>query len=444
MEDILQLIKDNRYTDARSLLLQKNEVDVALFLEEIPRERSFVIFRILPKDFAADVFSYMSPEQQKYIVENITDREIQLILDELLIDDKVDFLEEMPANFVKKVLKNTDENTRKLLNQFLSYPQHSAGSIMTIEYVDLKKEMNVKQAISRVKSIGKDKETVDICYVMDSNRRLEGVLPLRRLILSEEDNSVEEIMDRDIIFAHTLEDQEEVATKFTKYDLISMPVVDQENRLVGIITIDDILDIIEEEATEDFQRMAGMEPTEEEYLKTGIFTLSKHRFTWLLVLMVSATFTGNIIKQYQEVLESVVLLAAFIPMLMDTGGNAGSQSSTLIIRGLALGEINTEDTFKVMIKEFLVGLTVGVALALVNFLRLYFLEKVGLALSITVCFSLFTTVILSKVVGGILPILAKRINMDPAIMAGPLITTIVDAVALMIYFATAVSLMNIK
>ena len=444
MEDILQLIKDNRYTDARSLLLQKNEVDVALFLEEIPRERSFVIFRILPKDFAADVFSYMSPEQQKYIVENITDREIQLILDELLIDDKVDFLEEMPANFVKKVLKNTDENTRKLLNQFLSYPQHSAGSIMTIEYVDLKKEMNVKQAISRVKSIGKDKETVDICYVMDSNRRLEGVLPLRRLILSEEDNSVEEIMDRDIIFAHTLEDQEEVATKFTKYDLISMPVVDQENRLVGIITIDDILDIIEEEATEDFQRMAGMEPTEEEYLKTGIFTLSKHRFTWLLVLMVSATFTGNIIKQYQEVLESVVLLAAFIPMLMDTGGNAGSQSSTLIIRGLALGEINTENTFEVMIKEFLVGLTVGVALALVNFLRLYFLEKVGLALSITVCFSLFTTVILSKVVGGILPILAKRINMDPAIMAGPLITTKVDAVALMIYFATAVSLMNIK
>ena len=284
---------------------------------------------------------------------------------------------------------------------------------MTIEYVDLKKEMNVKQAISRVKSIGKDKETVDICYVMDSNRRLEGVLPLRRLILSEEDNSVEEIMDRDIIFAHTLEDQEEVATKFTKYDLISMPVVDQENRLVGIITIDDILDIIEEEATEDFQRMAGMEPTEEEYLKTGIFTLSKHRFTWLLVLMVSATFTGNIIKQYQEVLESVVLLAAFIPMLMDTGGNAGSQSSTLIIRGLALGEINTENTFEVMIKEFLVGLTVGVALALVNFLRLYFLEKVGLALSITVCFSLFTTVILSKVVGGILPILAKRINMDP-------------------------------
>jgi magnesium transporter len=444
MEDILQLIKDNRYTDARSLLLQKNEVDVALFLEEIPREKSFVIFRILPKDFAADVFSYMSPEQQKYIVENITDREIQLILDELLIDDKVDFLEEMPANFVKKVLKNTDENTRKLLNQFLSYPQHSAGSIMTIEYVDLKKEMNVKQALSRVKSIGKDKETVDICYVMDSNRRLEGVLPLRRLILSEEDNSVEEIMDRDIIFAHTLEDQEEVASKFTKYDLISMPVVDQENRLVGIITIDDILDIIEEEATEDFQRMAGIEPTEEAYLKTGILTLSRHRFTWLLVLMVSATFTGNIIKQYQEVLESVVLLAAFIPMLMDTGGNAGSQSSTLIIRGLALGEINTEDTFKVMIKEFLVGLTVGVALALVNFLRLYFLEKVGLALSITVCFSLFITVILSKVVGGILPILAKRINMDPAIMAGPLITTIVDAVALMIYFATAVSLMNIK
>lgn len=314
---------------------------------------------------------------------------------------------------------------------------------MTIEYVDLKGEMSVRQALERVKAIGIDKETVDTCYVMDSHRRLEGVLPLRRLVLSDPDKFVEEIMDKDIIFTHTLDDQEEVASKFVKYDLTSMPVVDRENRLVGIITIDDILDIIEEEATEDFHKMAGIEPTEEEYLKTSFLTLSKHRLTWLLVLMISATFTGNIIRQYEAALESVVLLAAFIPMLMDTGGNAGSQSSTLIIRGIALGEINAEDTFQVMAKELLVGITVGIALAFVNFLRLYFLERIGVMLAITVCFSLFVTVVLSKVVGGVLPILAKKLKLDPAIMAGPLITTIVDAVALIIYFATAVKLLNI-
>lgn len=443
MEDILQLISCNRYTDARTLLVEKNEVDVALFLEELPREKSLMIFRILPKDYAADVFSYLSTEQKKYIVGNITDKEIQMILDELLVDDKVDFLEEMPANFVKKVLANTDDSTRKLLNRFLNYPDYSAGTIMTIEFVDLKKEMNIRQALLRVKSIGLDKETVDTCYVTDSNRRLEGVLPLRRLVLSDPAELVEDIMDTDIIFAHTLEDREEVASRFVKYDLTSMPVVDRENRLVGIITIDDILDIIEEETTEDFHRMAGIEPTEEEYLKTSFITLAKHRFTWLLVLMVSATFTGNIIKRFQDALESVVLLAAFIPMLMDTGGNAGSQSSTLVIRGIAVGDINSEDTVNVFEKELLVGISVGVALSFVNYLRLFFLERVDNMLAVTVSISLFVTVVLSKVVGGVLPILAKRLKMDPAIMAGPLITTIVDAVALIVYFSTAKKLLNI-
>jgi magnesium transporter len=440
---ILKLIENNRYKEARSRLTQKNVVDVAYFLEEIPRKKSLVVFRILPKDFGAEVFSYMSREQQKYIAENITDKEIQLILNKLLIDDTVDFLEEMPANFVKKVLRNTDYNTRKLLNQFLSYPEYSSGSIMTIEYVDLKKEMNVEQALEHVKMTGIDKETIDTCYVIDNNRRLEGIVPLRRLVLSEHDALVEEIMDRNIIYTHTFEDQEDVATKFKKYDLISMPVVDRENRLVGIITIDDILDIIEEEATEDFQRMAGIEPTEEEYLKTSILTLSKHRVTWLLILMISATFTGNIIKQYEDVLQSAVLLAAFIPMLMDTGGNAGSQSSTLVIRGIALGEIDIKDTGKIIIKEFLVGIIVGAVLTLVNFLRLYFLEKVSFLISVAVCVSLFVTILLAKVVGGVLPIIAKRFEVDPAIMAGPLITTIVDAVALMVYFYIATTLLNL-
>lgn len=443
MKKVLEFIENNRYTEARSRLIQMNVVDVAIFLEEIAREKSLIIFRILPKDFAADVFSYTSREQQKYIVENITDKEIKLILDELLIDDTVDFLEEMPANFVKKVLRNTDESNRKLLNQFLSYPENSAGSIMTIEYVDLKKEMSVKHALEHVRVTGIDKETIETCYVMDANRRLEGIVPLRRLILSDSDEIVERVMDRNIIFAHTLEDQEEVAAKFKKYDLISMPVVDGENRLVGIITIDDILDIIEEETTEDFQKMAALEPSEGEYLKTSVVTLAKHRVFWLLILMISATFTGNIIKQFEDAIQSVVLLAAFIPMLMDTGGNAGSQSSTLIIRGLALGEIETKDFLKIMIKELSVGIIVGSVLALANFLRIYFIEKVSLWMAITVCTSLFFTVLLAKIVGGILPIIAKRFNVDPAIMASPLITTIVDAVALIIYFSMAQAFLSI-
>ncbi|MGI6487093.1 MAG: magnesium transporter [Syntrophothermaceae bacterium] len=443
MEDILKLIEDHQLLEARSRLVQMNVVDVADFLENISREKSLIIFRILPKDFAADVFSYMSRKQQRYIVENITDNEIQLILDQLLMDDTIDFLEEMPANFVKKILASAEENTRELLNQLLKYPKDSAGTLMTIEYVDLKKEMPVEQALKRVRNTNIDKETIDICYVTDSNRMLEGYLPLRRLILNDPHERIENIMDRNVIFAHTLEDQEEVAAKFKRYDLFSMPVVDRENRLVGIITIDDILDIIEEEATEDFQRMAAMEPSQEKYLDTSVFSLAKHRVLWLMLLMISATFTGNIVQQYQDVLQSVVLLAAFIPMLMDTGGNAGSQSSTLIIRGLALGEITLKDTVQVMGKECLVGILVGSALALVNFLRLYYLEKVSFLISFTVCVSILVTVLLAKVIGGILPIIAKRLRLDPAMMAGPLITTIVDAAALLVYFSTATHFLNI-
>lgn len=443
MEDILQLIRQNRFIEARNELKKQNVVDIALFLEDISREDSLIIFRILPKDISAEVFSYLPQEQKQYIMESITGQEIKNILDQLFMDDVVDFLEELPANFVKRLLRYTDIDTRKIINDFLKYPEDSAGSIMTIEYVDLKKEMTVKEALEHIKLTGTDKETINICYVIDNQRKLEGIVSLRKLILSDEDTVIKELMESNIIFVHTLDDQEEVADKFKKYDLLYMPVVDQENRLVGIITIDDIVDIIELENTEDFHKMAAMEPSEEAYLKNSVLSLAKHRIIWLLILMVSATFTGNIIRKYEKVLESVLVLTAFIPMLMDTGGNAGSQSSTLVIRGIALGEIELKDTFKIFTKELAVGLITGIVLGFTNFLRLYFIEKVGFLISMTVCISLFVTVILAKVVGGILPIIAKKLNVDPAIMASPLITTVVDACALLIYFSTATKLLGI-
>jgi magnesium transporter len=444
MQQIIDLVEQNQYTKARAELLQMNPVDIAHLLEKLPREKSLILFRILPKDIGADVFSYMSSEQQKYIVGNITDKEIRSILDKLYFDDTIDFLEEMPANFVKKVLKNADENTRQLLNQFLNYPENSAGSLMTIEFVDLKKEMTVREALKHIKETGFDKETFDTCYVINDQRQLEGIVTIRRIILSDEDVLIKDIMETNITYVHTLDDQEDVAAKFIKYDLMTMPVVDNEKRLVGIITVDDILDIIEEEATEDFQIMAGIAPVEDAYLKTDVLTLAKHRIGWLLILMISATFTANIVKRFEDILQSSVLLAAFIPMLMDTGGNAGSQSSTLVIRGIALGEIESHDIFKIIIKELLVGIIVGTVLAGVNFLRLYFIEKVTLTITATVCISLFFTVLMAKVVGGILPLVAKRFNVDPAIMASPLITTIVDAAALTIYFILASNLLHIS
>lgn len=443
MEKVLELLKDNKLVRAREELVHKNVVDIAQLLEDVEREDLIIIFRILPKDIAADVFSYMHNDERRYIVESITESELSGIINESFIDDTVDFLEEMPANVVKKVLTSTSEEKRKVINQLLRYPENSAGSIMTIEYVDLKKEMTVEDAIKYIKHTGVDKETINTCYVIDKNRKLEGILSIRKLILSDNDVKIKDIMHTDIIYTHTLEDQEEVANLFKKYDFTSLPVVDNENRLVGIITIDDIVDIIEEENTEDFQKMAAMSPSEEEYLKTGVFTLAKHRIIWLLVLMISATFTGNIIKGFEDVLQSVVILTAFIPMLMDTGGNAGSQSSTLIIRGLALGDIELTDIFKVIWKELRISLIVGISLSTLNFLRIYFLEKTEFYVSLTVSISLFFTVVLAKVVGGVLPIIAKKFKLDPAIMAGPLITTIVDAFALIVYFSVATLLLGL-
>jgi len=442
-EELLTLIEQGKYANVRKEIVEMNEVDIAQFLEELDKQKLLVVFRILPKDIASGVFSYISNDLQKYIIESISDREIKNIIDELFLDDTIAFLEEMPSNIVKKVLKNTDEETRKLINQFLNYPENSAGSIMTIEFVDLKKEMTVKEALEHIKYTGVDKETINNCYVIDNNRILEGVISIRKLILSEDSVLVKDIMEKDVVYINTHDDQEKMASLFKKYDFLSMPVVDNECRLVGIVTIDDVLDVIEQANTEDIQKMAAVKPSEEKYLKTNVLVLARHRITWLLILMVSATFTGSIIRKFDDVLQSVVVLASFIPMLMDTSGNAGSQSSALVIRGLALGEISLKDALKVLWKEIRVGCLVGLALSTVNFMRIYYLEKVGFMVSLTVSITLLITVILAKIVGGTLPILAKKIKLDPAIMAGPLITTIVDAVALSIYFTTATMLLGI-
>lgn len=436
-ERITKLINEKRYVEAKKEVTKLNVVDIAEILEELDKSSYLILFRILPKDMAAEVFSYLSYEQQRYIIDSITDKEIKNIVDELFFDDMIDMIEEMPSNVVKKILKNTKEEERILINQFLNYPENSAGSLMTIEYVDLKKEMTVKQAIDHIKKTGVDKETIYTCYVTDKNRKLEGLVSLRKLVISDDDKTVGEIMEKDIIYVNTHDDQEEIAYLFKKYDLMAIPVVDKESRLTGIITIDDIVDVIEQENTEDFQKMAAMSPSEEEYLETSVLTLAKHRITWLLILMISATFTGSIIRKFEEVLQSVVILAAFIPMLMDTGGNAGAQTSTLIIRGMALGEIEIKDILRVIWKELRVSVVVGVILSLVNFVRIYYLEKVSFEVAITVCSTLFFTIVLAKIVGAMLPIGARKLKLDPAIMASPLITTIVDAVALILYFSMA-------
>lgn len=434
---ILGLIHQGRLAEARTWISQMNVVDIAYWLEELDDDKILVLFRLLPKDMAAEVFSHFSKEQQEFIIESIADREIKSIIDELFLDDTVDLIEEMPANVVKKVLRNTSEERRKLINQFLKYPENSAGSLMTIEFVDLKKEMRVDQALESIRKNGVDKETINICYVIDSSRKLEGIIPIRKLILSDPSEILEDIMETNFVSVHTLDDQEEVANIFRKYDLIAVPVVDNENRLVGIITVDDIVDIIEEENTEDFHKMAAIQPSDEEYLKTKVTELAKHRVIWLLILMISATFTGTIIQRFEEVLQSVVALTYFIPMLMDTGGNAGSQSATLIIRGLALEEISLADILKVLWKELRVSIIVGVILAIINFARIIIMRQASAIIAATVSVSMLITVILAKVIGGSLPILAKKLGLDPAIMAGPLITTIVDALALLAYFSIA-------
>lgn len=443
MFNISEALRKNKLLEAKHMLMETNPIDVASILENLSRENTLKAFRILSKNSASEAFSYLSSEKQQEIIESASDNELAAIINDMFLDDTVDLVEEMPAGIVAKILKNTSPEQRKLINQFLKYPEDSAGSVMTVEYVSLKNDMNIREALERIRAKGIKNETVNDCFVIDKERKLVGIIPIRELIVNQETVKLKDIMQEHFEKVQADTDREVVADLFRKYDLATMPVVDMENRLVGIITIDDIVDVIDQENTEDLQKMAAMEPSDKEYLKDSVFSLAKHRILWLLILMISATATGSIIRKYETALQSVVVLAAFIPMLMDTGGNAGSQSSTLIIRGLALVEIKTSDVWKIIWKEFRVSVIVGLVLAGVDFLRILYLDKVGVKLTFVVCSSLFATVVIAKVVGGVLPVVAKKLGLDPAIMASPLITTIVDACSLLIYFSMATMMLHI-
>ena len=443
MEEIVELLEQNKLAELKEILINENPIDIADVFEDFPKEKYLIIFKLLPKDFSSEVFSYLSPEKQQEVIENITDDEIKFIVEDMYLDDTVDFIEEMPANIVDKILKNTSSDKRKLINQMLKYPENSAGSVMTVEYISFKDNYTVKQARDYYRKVAIDKEETDICFVTDTKKKLVGIISLKTLILSKDDSYIQDEMDTNFVSVLTLDDQEEIAALFRKYDLTTMPVVDHEDRLVGVITVDDIVDVIDQENTEDIQKMAAMNPSDEEYLKESVISLAKHRILWLLVLMISATFTGLVIKKYEDILQSAVYLATFIPMLMDTGGNAGSQSATLVIRGIALEEIEFSDIFRVIWKELRVSILVGFILSAVNFIRIYYFTRSGLETSLVVAISMFLTVIMAKVVGGVLPLVAKSLKIDPAIMASPLITTIVDTAALIIFFKLSVIFLHI-
>lgn len=442
-EEILALLEEKKYSELKNLLSEMNEADIAAVLKELPQEKLPLLYRILPKELAAEVFVNMDSDAQEFLIRAFSDNELREVLDELYVDDAVDIIEEMPATVVKRILMHTDPEVRKSINEILQYPEDSAGSLMTIEYVDLKKYMTVEDAFTRIRRTGVDKETIYICYVTDENRKLLGIVTVKDLLLSEKSAKIFEIMDTNIISANTLEDKEIVAEKFRKYDLLALPVVDQENRLVGIVTIDDAMDVLQDENTEDIEKMAAITPTDKPYLKMSVFETWKKRFPWLLLLMVSATFTGKIITHFEDALQSYVILTAFIPMLMDTGGNCGGQSSVTIIRGLSLGDITFRDTFRVIWKEFRVAFLCGITLAFVNFVKMLLIDRVGVMVAAVVCLTMVLTIILAKFIGCTLPILAKRMHLDPAVMASPFITTIVDALSLLIYFRVASMILGI-
>ncbi len=443
VENLKELMDSKKYSQLKNEYAEILPADIAEFLEQLEDKQLLIAFRLLPKEIAADVFSYLPSDIQAEISELINEKELSSILDDLYFDDKVDFLEEMPANVVKKILQNTSDLERKMINQFLLYPEDSAGSIMTIEYTDLKKEMLIGEAFEHIRKTAPDKETVYTCYVTDSSRHLEGIVSLKDIMLAPDDIKVSEIMKTNPVFLYTFDDREHVADQFKKYDLMAAPIVDKEQRLVGIITIDDIIDVIEDETTEDFYRMAAVTPSSEEYINSGIIGIAKNRVIWLLILMISATFTGIIISGYENALNEAIVLAAFIPMLMGTAGNAGAQASTIVIRSLVLGEVVFKDIFRIMWKELRISALVGFALSVLNFLRIYYIEKYTMGIALTVCFTLFITIIVAKVIGGVLPLLVKKAKLDPAIVASPIITTIIDTVALIIYFNFALWLMGL-
>lgn len=432
-----QLMAENRHGLLRGALMMLNPVDIAGYMKKLNREKLLMLFRILPKDVSADVFSYMDTDQRQELVESIADAEISALIDEMFVDDAVDFLEELPANAVKRVLQNTDPKTRAIINQFLKYPENSAGSLMTIEYCEVSQDMNVGDALKSIKETGVDKETVYTLYMLDAQRRLIGTIPLHKALVVPEETALIKLMDPGIISVNTLDDQEIVADTVRKYHLLSIPVLDGEGRLVGIITSDDIMDVIEEENTEDFEKMSGLAPAEQPYFKTKLTTLAINRLPWLMILMFTSIISGAIISRFESVLAVNILLSASIPMLMDTGGNCGQQASTLMVRGLALGEVQFKDLFRVLWTEFRVGGLIGIVLSSVTFLRLMFLNSAPVVTSAIISVSLFATVVIAKSIGCVLPLLAQRVKLDPALAASPLITTIVDACSLFIFFTIA-------
>ncbi len=442
-EKALTLLGEKKFSQLKQLLSEMNPVDIAGILEEMPQESLPLVYRLLPKELAAEAFAEMDKDLQEILIQAFSDKELQEVLDELYLDDAVDIIEEMPANVVKRILRQTKPEVRKKINEILHYPEDSAGSIMTIEYVDLKKDMTVEDAFSRIRAIGVDKETIYTCYVTNQDRKLEGLVTVRELLLSPKTAVIGDIMQTHVIAASTLDDKEAVANQLQKYDFLALPVVDQEYRLVGIVTFDDAMDVLQEENTEDMEMMAAITPTGKPYLKTNTIELWKKRVPWLLLLMVSATFTGKIIQAYESALAAQVVLTAFIPMLMDTGGNAGSQTSVTIIRGLSLGEIRMSDLFKIIWKETRVAILCGLTLSLANFAKMMLLDRVGLSVSLVVCLTLVVTVTIAKITGCVLPIAAKRIGFDPAVMASPFITTIVDALSLIVYFNFASMLLHL-
>ena len=439
IEQIEKHISKGEISFLREILTELNVVDAAQIMEELADKNRLTVFRVLPKDISAEVFSYLEPDTQADIVRMITDAELERLLDEMFLDDTVDFLEEVPASVVTRVLAHSDPETRKLINRFLKYPEDCAGSLMTIEMVHLQTSLTAAQAIEKIRKTGVDKETVYTCYCIDREHHLLGSVPLLSLLLCDENTLVSDIMEDDaqLISVNTLDDREYVVEVVKKYDLLSVPVVDNENRLVGIITVDDIVDVIEEEVTEDFEKMALLAPSDDEYLKTGVFKLARNRILWLLILMISGTFTGKIIEGYETLLAGFVALTASMPMLMGTGGNAGSQVSTLIIRGLAVGEIEIKDYLKIVFKELRVASVCGLVLAAANILRMYLFCEGTLEVFLVVSLAMFCAIVVAKLIGCSLPIFAKIVKLDPALMAGPMIATLVDIVTLVIYFGLA-------
>lgn len=446
-ETIKVLLEEKKYNTLKDILVTLKPYDIAAIFEELQDEKTPVLFRILPKELAAETFVEMDEDTQEFLIHGFSDNELKEVLDELFIDDAVDIIEEMPANVVKRILKQADKDTRNTINQLLRYPEDSAGSIMTTEFILLRPDMTAEQSIKRIRRTGVDKETIYICYVTDENNKLIGITSVKDLLLSEDDILVADLMEENVISVNTLDDQEKVAQMFSNYNFLALPVVDTENRLVGIVTIDDAIDVIQEEATEDIEKMAAVMPSDKPYMKTSVFGIYQKRIPWLLVLMLSATFTSAIITHFEGALSGAIVLSAFIPMITGTGGNAGSQASVSVIRALSLGEVSFSNAIKVLWKEVRVSILCGITLAAANFAKLMIFDlrgvDNGLFIALVVSLTLVGTIIMAKLIGSFLPMLASKFKLDPAVMASPLITTVCDALSLLIYFAIATAILQL-